>query len=104
MGIFFPPDYGVLEINSWHSDNEIYCRDVRFAIPIEKWSEFESSPMYQELSAYVEGLQTQDTRCENYEPECTEENEMCMKNSTSPVRCESFWVRAHRALCHRLRR
>ena len=104
MGQFFPPPYGLIEINTFYSDNEPYCREVKFAIPCEKWSEFESSPLCREITAYVEALQTLDTQCTNCEPGYTEETGAYGKSSSPEGYYESFWARVRRELCHRSRR
>lgn len=64
MGQFFPPKLGMIEVTSLYADNEMYCREVRFSVPAEKWSEFEKSPMYQQLVEYVRSVGTPD----NYAP------------------------------------
>lgn len=59
MGRFFPPGYGEMEITPFYSDNEIYCREVRFSIPEDQWCEFENSDAFRILNVWIEKLKIQ---------------------------------------------
>lgn len=96
MGRFFHPDFGELEVTAFYSDNEIYCQEVRFAIPIEKWSEFETSPMYQQLKAFVHAQEIPDRQIQRHEAVCEPESEELLLRSMLLATRESFWVRVRR--------
>ena len=98
MGRFFAPDFGDFEITAFYSDNEIYCREVRFAIPIEKWSEFETSPMYQRLVDYVHSLQIQERPPQHHGGGLEWEIDGSSLHSMIPVPRESFWAKVRRRL------
>ena len=78
MGQFFPPERGDMEITDFYADNQPYCREVRFSVPYDEWSEFEGSTFFQELSRYLEDLKkrTRDSNKARHEPERTEETEI----------------------------
>ena len=96
VGRFFAPDFGDLEITAFFADNEIYCREVRFSIPIEKWSEFESSPMYRELTDYVHALEIPERLPRHHGGGLEWEIDGSSLHSRSPAPRESFWARARK--------
>lgn len=57
MGAFFPNPYGEIEVTAYYADNQMYCREVRFSVPAEVWSEFEGSELYRELKQYLAEVQ-----------------------------------------------
>ena len=57
MGVFFPNPYGEIEVTAYYADNQIYCQEVRFSVPVEAWSEFEGSELYRELKQYLSEMQ-----------------------------------------------
>ena len=96
MGRFFAPDFGDFEITPFYSDNEIYCREVRFSVPIEKWSEFESSPMYRELVEYIHSQRPRYKEVPRHEDAPEQETERMILRSMSRAPRESFWARVRR--------
>lgn len=96
MGRFFHPDFGEIEITPFYSDNELYCQEVRFAIPIEKWSEFEMSPMYQQLKEFVHAQETPDKPFLHHEAEPEQESEESLLRSMIQAHPESFWDRVRK--------
>ena len=92
MGQFFPPERGDMEITEFYADNQPYCREVRFSVPYDEWSEFEGSTFFQELSRYLEDLKkrTQDSNKARHEPERTEETEMFEPVGVEMSRLEAF--------------
>lgn len=57
MGVFFPNPYGEIEVTAYYADNQMYCQEVRFSVPVEAWSEFEGSELYRELKQYLSEMQ-----------------------------------------------
>ena len=104
MGCFFPPPAGELEINELYADNEIYCREVRFSVPAEKWCEFEKSQLFADVTDYVRSLQTPDTQQQSCERRRGWESEELRQSSMTQERYGSFWVQVRKALCEMLRR
>lgn len=96
MGRFFHPDFGTIEVTPFYSDNEIYCQEVRFAVPIEKWSEFETSPMYQQLKEFVRAQEIPGRPARHHEAVPEQESEALLLRSMIQDRPESFWVRVRR--------
>lgn len=96
MGQFFPPERGDMEITEFYADNQPYCREVRFSVPYDEWSEFEKSTFFQELSQYLEDLKkrTQDSNKAHHEPERTEETEMFELDGVEMSRLEAFLYQA----------
>lgn len=101
MGKYLPPPDGLIEINDYYAgeDNAPAVREVKFAIPYGKWSEFVESPICQQLVEYVEGLasqQIQDTHTEPSEQEYISETEELSPHSMPEDHYESFWARVRR--------
>ena len=88
--------FGEIIIRTFYSDNVPYCQEVSFCIPSEKWNEFENLPAYQEIKAYVESQQIQDTPFAHCEAVCGAGTEAYKRSSNHRVGCESFWDRARR--------
>ena len=53
----FASDFGKIEVIPWYANNEIYCQEVRFSVPISKWNEFQNQPFFLALKEYLELLQ-----------------------------------------------
>ena len=96
MGRYFNPPVGELEITTFYSNNEICWEELRFSVPIEKWSEFQNSQLFHDLEAYVADLQTQDTQNTHRTPEHTVESEASLPHSMQWDHRESFWDRVSR--------
>ena len=90
MGRYFNPPVGELEITPFYSNNEICWEELRFSVPIEKWSEFQNSQLFHDLEAYVADLQTQDTQNTHRTPEHTVESEASLPHSMQWDHRESF--------------
>ena len=98
MGDFFNPAPGLIEVSDWYSDNKVCWRELKFSIPIEKWSEFENSQLCRDLVAYVETLRTPDTPCEHPVQQCTQGTAQSAGSSNLPAGCESFLDQVRKAL------
>ena len=96
MERFFSVEIGTLEINSFYADNEMYCQEVRFSVPAGEWSEFERSPMYQQLMTDVQKLQTRYMQSPQTQDLRIEGNDKSLHHSTQLDRRESFWARVRR--------
>lgn len=97
MGDYFGQPIGEIEMIDHYRDNEIYLREIRFSIPIEKWSEFERSQAFRETAAFVKGLETQYS---TYEPPVLrwpQETEACAEEGAAPEAVGSVWDRVRRA-------
>lgn len=92
MGRYFNPPVGELEITPFYSNNEICWEELRFSVPIEKWSEFQNSQLFHDLEAYVADLQTQDTQNTHRTPEYTVESEASLPHSMQWDHRESFGI------------
>lgn len=90
MGRYFNPPVGELEITPFYSNNEICWEELRFSVPIEKWSEFQNSQLFHDLEAYVADLQTQDTQNTHRTLEHTVESEASLPHSMQWDLHESF--------------
>ena len=66
----FALDFGEIEVTNWHANNEIYCREVRFSVPISKWNEFQNQPFFLALKKYLELLQIPDKNSEQSVEKC----------------------------------
>mgnify|MGYP005758594175 CR=1 FL=1 len=85
MGRFFAPDFGELEITPFYSDNEIYCQEVRFSVPYDRWPEFERSPEFQRIKELAAELKAQYKKFQYPEPEreLADEQICCTAEPTS---------------------
>ncbi len=63
-----------VEVTILYADNDPYLVKVCFVIPGGRWSEFEKSPMYRQLTDYARSLQTPDKQTGRSGPECTTGN------------------------------
>lgn len=100
MGLFFSSDFGEVVVVPWCADNETYCREVRFSVPDEEWSEFENSQLFQDITQYQKDLlkRIQDKHTERCVRECKEESLESIEIQNSQARRESFWVRVRNRL------
>ena len=101
MGRFFAPNFGELEITPFSADNEIYCQEVRFSVPISEWNKFLNSKLYRELELYMDGLKIQDMHTDIRVQEYIKgisESKQSQKNQDFH---ESFLVRVRRWFLHR---
>lgn len=73
VGRFFPPNPGLIEVETFYSNNKPCVQELRFSIPSEEWSEFEKSQLYLDLTAYVDKLGIQYMQTPRHDNEPAEE-------------------------------
>lgn len=102
MGRFFAPPFGLIEIETFYSDNEPYAQELRFSVPFAEWSEFEESPAYQHLMDYTDSLQTRYKTAPRRAEEYVSGNEPTPRYSIPVAYPEPFWTRVRRWFRDRL--
>lgn len=101
MGRFFPPNPGLIEVETFYSDNEPCVQELRFSIPSEEWSEFEKSQLCLDLTEYVDKLGIRYMQTPRHDNEPAEENELTQLRSMMQDPPEPFLAQVRR-LFHKM--
>lgn len=100
MGRYFETPFGLIEIETFYSNNEPFAQELRFSVPFAEWSEFENSQLYQLLIEYTDNLQTRYRTVPRRGDEYVSGSEPTPRYSMQVAYPEPFWARV-RKLFHK---